>query len=100
METGQLQLHCGLAWRVPGMGWHALVDRLALNALLPSALCAQAAPRPAALAQETGAGLSPAFQHRTAILMAFIFAATWFVSTAMAAHLPALLQSTGAWQWP
>lgn len=29
-------------------------------------------------------------------LLAFVFAATWFTSTAMAAHLPGLLQSTGA----
>ena len=67
-----------------------------LNALLPPALRAQPAPSPTALAQETGAGLSPALQRRAAILMAFIFAVTWFISTAMAAHLPALVQSTGA----
>ena len=34
-------------------------------------------------------------QHRTLWLLAFVFAATWFISTAMAAHLPALLQTTG-----
>jgi hypothetical protein len=29
-------------------------------------------------------------------LLAFVFAVTWFISTAMAAHLPRLLQQTGA----
>ena len=31
-----------------------------------------------------------------AVILAFVFAATWFVSTAMAAHLPQLLQAGGA----
>lgn len=31
-----------------------------------------------------------------AVLLAFVFAATWFNSTAMAAHLPGLLQAAGA----
>jgi hypothetical protein len=30
------------------------------------------------------------------VLLAFVFAATWFISTAMAAHLPRLLQAGGA----
>lgn len=33
---------------------------------------------------------------RSAVLLSFVFAATWFISTAMAAHLPRLLQATGA----
>lgn len=32
----------------------------------------------------------------TGWLLAFVFAATWFTSTAMAAHLPRLLQASGA----
>jgi hypothetical protein len=28
--------------------------------------------------------------------MAYVFAVSWFISTAMAAHLPQLLQTTGA----
>lgn len=31
-----------------------------------------------------------------ALLLSFVFAATWFISTAMAAHLPRLLQASGA----
>lgn len=32
---------------------------------------------------------------RTAVLLALVFAVTWFISTAMAAHLPRLLQAHG-----
>jgi hypothetical protein len=34
--------------------------------------------------------------QRAAVLLAVIFAATWFISTAMAAHLPRLLELNGA----
>jgi hypothetical protein len=34
--------------------------------------------------------------RRAGLLLAFVFSATWFISTAMAAHLPRLLQSAGA----
>ena len=34
--------------------------------------------------------------RRAAALLAFVFASTWFISTAMAAHLPQLLQANGA----
>lgn len=91
-------LESSVGWRGACLAWaglHLLIGS-PLNALLPSALSAQPAPRSAALVQEAGAGLSPALQRRAAILMAFIFAVTWFISTAMAAHLPALLLSTGA----
>jgi predicted MFS family arabinose efflux permease len=40
--------------------------------------------------------LAPAHARRTTALLAFVFAATWFTSTAMAAHLPRLLQEGGA----
>ena len=91
-------LESTVGWRGACLAWagmHLLIG-LPLNALLPSALRAQPATSPATLAQETGAVLSPALQRQAAILMAFIFAVTWFISTAMAAHLPALVQSTGA----
>lgn len=39
-------------------------------------------------------------RRHIAYLMAYVFAVSWFISTAMAAHLPQLLQSTGvAWRW-
>src|SRR5690606_15611538 len=33
---------------------------------------------------------------RAMLLLAFLFAVTWFISTAMATHLPRLLQDAGA----
>jgi predicted MFS family arabinose efflux permease len=39
--------------------------------------------------------LTPAHARRTTVMLAFVFAATWFTSTAMAAHLPRLLQEGG-----
>ncbi len=38
----------------------------------------------------------PSRPKLTAALLGYVFAATWFVSTAMATHLPQLLQATGA----
>lgn len=38
---------------------------------------------------------TPASATRSAVLLALIFAITWFISTAMAAHLPRLLQAQG-----
>jgi MFS family permease len=37
-----------------------------------------------------------ASRRRAALILSFVFAVTWFVSTAMAAHLPRLLQAGGA----
>ena len=53
-----------------------------------------AAPPPAR-ASEMAAESSPAPRGAMAIL-AFVFAATWFVTGAMAAHLPRLLERAGA----
>ncbi len=39
---------------------------------------------------------SPKRPRLTMLLLAYVFAAGWFVSTAMAAHLPRLLQESGA----
>jgi hypothetical protein len=55
---------------------------------------ATGAPEAAAPARDGEA--SPASAPVTLALLAFVFAATWFVSTAMATHLPALLQAAGA----
>jgi len=40
--------------------------------------------------------MSCARAKRAGVLLAMVFAATWFISTAMAAHLPRLLQAIGA----
>ncbi len=78
-------------WRGACLTWAALhiLVGLPMNRLLvPKA----PPPEPAPVA-ETGA---PASIPATMIILGGVFAATWFVSTAMAAHLPRLLQALGA----
>ena len=95
-------LDAQLGWRGACFTWaglHLLLG-LPLNALLParaeaSPAAADPAPdvAPAAVAPVDPA--PPAHPARTAGLLAFVFAATWFVSTAMATHLPAVMQAAG-----
>lgn len=78
-------------WREACIGWALIHLALALplNAILPNGTETNAAPPTLA-----GDGAPPS---RLALgLLAFVFAATWFNSTAMAAHLPGLLQAAGA----
>jgi MFS family permease len=79
-------------WRGACLAWAALhlVVALPLNAL-----AVPAAPAPA-LAPRHAEATVPSHGRFTFAVLAFVFAATWFVSTAMAAHLPRLLQSAGA----
>ncbi|MEP7281395.1 MAG: MFS transporter [Rubrivivax sp.] len=99
-------------WRGACFGWAGLhlVLGLPLNALLPRAAReSPAAPDPSPASVEgqgvtasTAAPLTPEptaappGAARTTALLAFVFAATWFVATAMASHLPRLLQAAGA----
>jgi len=79
-------------WRAACLGWVVLHLGLALplNLSLPPATQSSAAPTPT---EDGGRGSPP----RLALtLLAFVFAATWFNSTAMAAHLPRLLEEAGA----
>jgi hypothetical protein len=80
-------------WREACLGWALLHLGLALplNLSLPKGHRSSAeAPAPS---EEIGTGSPP----RLAVgLLAFVFAATWFNSTAMAAHLPRLLEEAGA----
>jgi predicted MFS family arabinose efflux permease len=83
-------------WREACIGWAVihLCLALPLNAILP----AGQAPREEV--EEDGPRVADATgdaPRRVALgLLAFVFAATWFNSTAMAAHLPGLLQAAGA----
>jgi len=85
-------LNAEFGWRATCLTWagaHLLLG-LPLNRLLIP-VGVQPAPSPAEQAQtndRSGAG-------STMALLAFVFAATWFTSTAMAAHLPRLLQESG-----
>jgi hypothetical protein len=76
-------------WRGACAGWAALhlLLGLPLNAWLPRPACALRPPCAPDLATPPEAPVPHA--RRTALLLSFVFAATWFTSTAMAAHLPA-----------
>ncbi len=82
-----------LGWRAACLVWAGL------NLLLAAPLNWLAIPRRgAAAAPPQGASELPAAEPpRGAMpILAFFFAATWFVQGAMAAHLPGLLQAAGA----
>jgi len=81
-----------LGWRATCYVWALahLAIGLPINLLLPARRAADKAPQPSA---------SEAVERGRLVLMAglsFVFAATWFSSTAMAAHLPRVLQESGA----
>ena len=91
-------------WRGACAGWAALhlLVGVPLNGWLPRADAADKAPEPStdAIAAPTtepavSAPLTPAHPLRTTVLLSLGFAVTWFTSTAMAAHLPRLLQASG-----
>ena len=83
-------LDAQFGWRAACLIWAALhiVIGLPLNRLLPRA-------PPPVRASEVEGETPPAPRSAMAIL-AFVFAATWFVTGAMAAHLPRLLEIAGA----
>lgn len=86
-------------WRGACWAWAALhlVVGLPLNARTPRRALAEAASADAPAASSVPvADPAPAHARRATVLLAFVFAATWFTSTAMAAHLPRLLQEGGA----
>lgn len=85
-------MDAAFGWRMACFLWAAvhLVICVPLNLSLP--------PVSRSAATRSEAEAPPAGQRRTSVMIAlgFVFAATWFGSTAMAAHLPRLLQETGA----
>lgn len=92
-----MESHIG--WRGACFAWAALhlTLGLALNLSLPRGMAAGAAAPPG----NAGASAPPApretpAQRLASMSLAFVFAATWFTSTAMAAHLPRVLQAGGA----
>ena len=84
-------LNAELGWREACLVWAALnlVLGLPLNRFL--------LPAPSDAPHETprAAGLASWRPYREMFLLAFVFAAAWFVTGAMAAHIPALLQQAG-----
>lgn len=89
-------LEVNLGWRETCWVWaglHLLVG-LPLNLTLPKAM-----PTPLPQAHSPAAPdkqpSRPTQTRMATFVLAFVFATTWFISTAMAAHLPALLQAGG-----
>ena len=89
-------LDLGYGWRTACLVWAAihLLIALPLNLALPSDDAAVAA------VPNKGAVIAPphpttAVFSSTGYVLAFVFGVTWFISTAMAAHLPMLLQANG-----
>ncbi|MBY0468811.1 MAG: MFS transporter [Burkholderiaceae bacterium] len=87
-----LEVHIG--WRGACFVWAALhlLVGLPLNALLPRAAPLEPPAQKTAPAANVEAQPAPL---RATLALSFVFAATWFISTAMAAHLPRLLQAAG-----
>lgn len=84
-------------WREACLGWaliHLFVA-LPLNAILPRGpdMAPRGSPADGNIPAPDDA---PPPSRRALGLLAFVFAATWFNATAMAAHLPGLLQAAGA----
>ena len=78
-------------WRGACLGWAAL--HLAVGLPMNRFLVPKAPPpEPMPLAEH----IETEVVSWTMIVLAAVFAATWFVSTAMASHLPRLLQAMGA----
>jgi predicted MFS family arabinose efflux permease len=84
-------LNDALGWRETLLVWAAvnLVIALPLNLLLPRS---KPTPPPSHAAGHS-IGWKP---YKEMFLLAFVFAAAWFVTGAMAAHLPGLLERAGA----
>lgn len=89
-------LEAQFGWRGACWAWAGLhlALGLPLNAWLPRPTRSAVAPA-VADAAAAAAPAVPGDTRRTAVLLAFVFAVTWFVSTSMAAHLPQLLQASG-----
>lgn len=93
--TGLLEAEFG--WRGACLAWaslHLLVG-LPLNASIPRATALHAPPQALDADTPTAVPHTPPPRH-TAWVLSYVFAATWFISTAMAAHLPQLLVASGA----
>ena len=86
-------LNIEFGWRGACLAWAAihLLLALPLNLLLPSVNITSVKTAAPAATTPAAAIAAPS----TSWLLAFVFGVTWFISTAMAAHLPQLLQANG-----
>lgn len=88
-------LEAEIGWRGACLAWAALhlLVGLPLNRFLVPA-GGEGSTVAEALAAPAGDGATA--PRYAMVLLAFVFAVTWFVSTALAAHLPRLLEGVGA----
>jgi predicted MFS family arabinose efflux permease len=88
-------LETEVAWRMASFFWACthLAIGLPLNRIL---VPASTNSIPSVTNDAPHAARDTPSQNRAMPLLAFVFAVTWFTSTAMAAHLPRLLQEAGA----
>jgi MFS family permease len=79
-------------WQGACLGWAAIQIGIALplNAWLPTGT------QTPTLDEKAASTDSPPPSRKALAILAFVFAVTWFNATAMAAHLPSLLQYAGA----
>ena len=89
-----LEAHYG--WRGACFGWAALhiFLGLPLNWLLPKAAVGKVEPSASSAPPAPASNASSPL--KASLLLSLVFAITWFISTAMAAHLPRLLMAGGA----
>jgi MFS family permease len=90
-------LEAEVGWRMACLFWAAahITLGLPLNRFLVP-LGTQPIPSATNEAAHPAPGGDRRLQNHAMALLALVFAVTWFTSTAMAAHLPRLLQETGA----
>lgn len=93
--TAYMESHHG--WREACLMWAALhlVVGLPLNAIVPKVRDAQPNSPSAVPPSTVPVHRSVADLLRSQFLLAYVFAVSWFISTAMAAHLSALLRDSG-----
>jgi len=86
-------MDASIGWRATCMVWAAahLLIALPLNLLLP-----QTSHREAESASKEALPLAGRKRLTFMVALSFVFTSTWFCSTAMAAHLPRVLQEAGA----
>ncbi len=96
-------LESAWGWRGACAAWALIFALVALplNASVPRAPADGVVPDPHATAPGSGAqppeaASGPPPGLATSVLLAFVFASTWFVTTAFATHGPRLLQMAGA----
>lgn len=86
-------------WRNACLAWAALhlLIALPLNFSLPRARLELAPTHPVSATTEDPEHVEPTADRPAlaAVLLAFVFAFGWFIATAMAAHLPRLMQEAG-----